>query len=306
MRLGAGPVGRRWGIIVPMGCRRTIGGVLTALSLASAPAALAAGPFDRQPDPAELVSMRLTLQESALTPGATTMLAVVFDIEPGWHLYWKNPGDTGMPIALRSIETPPGVEVEKVFWPAPERYAHTGLVDYIYEDQAVLLLRLRTSPAAKPDQGEIRVRAEWLVCREACLPGSGSADMPVRILPVGGVPKWNRADSRVFESALARLPMPPEVDPKAGVAAAWDGHTLVLTAKGADRLTWFPDEPYDAPPADALRDGSGAGGTLRVAYDDRARDFTRFTGVLAVERDGRTRWYTIETTGPGGASPVGP
>lgn len=301
----AGPMGSTMHRRVLSTWRRRATVAVSAAAAAGILASAVAGPFDGGPDPADRVSMRLALQRSALSPGATTLMALVFTVEPGWHIYWRNPGDTGMPITIRSITTPPGVEIGEIIWPTPERYVHTGLADYIYTGETALIVELMAAPDAPPGAGSIHVEADWLVCKDACFPGAGAVDLDVNILPVGQAPTWNQRDSDLFLSTFERMPLPTSVAREKGVTADWDGLTLVLSAPDADALTWFPMDPYDAPPGDPVRDGAAAGPTLRVGYDDRARGFGLFTGVLVVHADGRTRAYTIETDGPGGATPHG-
>ncbi len=268
-----------------------------ALLLASAVAS--ASPFGREPTGDQLVKVRLELDHTSLTPGVETELAVVFRVEPRWHFYWRNAGDTGMPPSIR-LNLPPGVTAGEIRWPVPARYQHTRMLDYIYEGEVALLIPLTVAQDATPGDASITAQIDWLVCEKICLAGAGVATLGVRIAEVGAEVSRNQNAGPLFDSTRARLPQPADAAILAGVSARWDGLTLVLHAPGAERLEWFPYAPYDGPPADSIRDGAGNSDTLRVEYVPRARGFDTFRGVLAVRRVGTIEYYEIVSPGPGG------
>jgi thiol:disulfide interchange protein DsbD len=213
-------------------------------------------------------------------------LAFTFEIDPGWHLYWKNNGDTGMPIMLKLL-LPEGVTAGEILWPTPKRYEHSGgLLDYIYEDKVTLIVPVPSGWS----RGPIKPRAsiEFLVCQEACIPGERSLDL----FPV----KRPSSDWRERADALmARLPIPP------GDAAEWrwDGTTLVLEAKEAESMTFFPEAGENIRPVNPLRDGVAQGDTLRFAYRDAVRKADVVRGVLEVRnRDGSAAFYQVQAPAP--------
>ncbi len=255
-----------------------------------------ASPFGREPTGDQLVKVRLELEHTALTPGVETELAVVFRVEPRWHIYWRNAGDTGMPPSVR-LSLPPGVTAGEIRWPVPARYEHTRMLDYIYEGEIALLIPLAVAAETKPGEANIIAQIDWLVCEKVCLAGAGSASLGVRIAGAGAEVSRNPNAGPLFDSTRARLPRPADAAIEAGVSARWDGLTLVLHSPGAERLEWFPYAPYDGPPASPLRDGAGHSDTLRV---ERARALDEFRGVLAVGSAGRIEYYEIQIQGPGG------
>lgn len=268
-----------------------------ALLLASAVAS--ASPFGREPTGDQLVKVRLELDHTSLTPGVETELAVVFRVEPRWHIYWRNAGDTGMPPSIR-LNLPPGVAAGEIRWPVPARYQHTGMLDYIYEGEIALLIPLTVAADAKPGDAIITAQIDWLVCEKVCLAGAGVATLGVRIAEPGAEVSRNPNAGPLFDSTRARLPQQAEAAIRAGVSARWDGLTLVLHAPGAERLEWFPYAPYDGPPANPIRDGAADADTLRVEYVPRAKGFDAFRGVLSVRSAGAIEYYEIVSPGPGG------
>src|SRR5437870_1574840 len=69
--------------------------VVTAFTAGAAARAVA------PPDPQELVQVQLVAETPSIAPAATLWIDVRFAIKPGWHIYWRNPGDSGLPTAIR-------------------------------------------------------------------------------------------------------------------------------------------------------------------------------------------------------------
>jgi DsbC/DsbD-like thiol-disulfide interchange protein len=242
----------------------------------------------------EVVDVRATWLP--VIPGrAMPGFALTFTIEPGWHLYWKNSGDTGMPIMLK-LDLPAGVEAGEILWPTPKRYIHSGtLLDYTYEDEVTLLVPLAgmsdATGAAPIALG--RASIEFLVCQEACIPGERTIDLAVP----GGTEAGDASFAPNARLSLARLPGP------AGENAewAWEGTTLVLTAKAPDvaSVLFFPEGGRHARPANPIRDGEARGNVIRFEYRDAVRNADTVRGVLEVRNtSGASTFYQVEAPAP--------
>lgn len=116
------------------------------------------------------------------------LVAASLQHREGWHTYWQNPGDSGLPTELRwTLVLPQGdvmpLEPEgPIQWPTPQRFAVGPLANYGYVGQVYLAqsLRLPDAVVANPAllQGAmVRLEADWLVCEEVCIPGSGKAEL---------------------------------------------------------------------------------------------------------------------------------
>ena len=64
------------------------------------------------------VEAELIAERNALVPGTTATVALRLDIERGWHTYWRNPGESGLPTTL-AWRLPPGYVAGDIEWPAP-------------------------------------------------------------------------------------------------------------------------------------------------------------------------------------------
>jgi thiol:disulfide interchange protein DsbD len=240
-------------------------------------------------------TLRLATAAEKLTPGETE-IAVVFDIDPGWHLYWKNPGDTGLPPSIE-FDLPEGVELAgDLRWPAPKRYIHGGgrLLDYIYEKELALLQPVRIDSSLAGETVAIGASGTWLVCKEACLPGEGADRLMVEIASDASAAT---ADADLIERMSRRVPVSAG---ELGVRTSWDGLTLVIEAQDADRLEYLPLHPPLGGPANPIGDAAGFGEELRVPFDPKVREAAQVRGVVGVWRDGTTRYATITPAAPPG------
>ena len=150
----------------------------------------------------------------------------------GWHTYWKNPGDSGLPTQLE-WQLPPGVEAAEVDWPTPEKIFVGDLANYGYEGDVLLPVRLRFTPDFRPQANQqslpVGLKATWLVCKEECIPQSGEfkLDVPLR--------SSTALDGALFDAAWAARPQ----------TLSPDGHSLTLSADGKRLLLALHDLPKD-------------------------------------------------------------
>src|SRR5205814_2836930 len=87
---------------------------------------------------AEHLRVSLTSENSTITGGQVFWLGVQFQLEPGWHVYWINPGDSGEPPHVKWT-LPAGFQAGALRWPRPERISAASVTDYGYSG-AVLLM----------------------------------------------------------------------------------------------------------------------------------------------------------------------
>jgi thiol:disulfide interchange protein len=165
----------------------------------------------RSADGAGHTRASLHVETPSVAPGQTLWAAVRLDMDPGWHTYWKDPGDSGMATRIR-WQLPEGFVAGEILWPRPEVIKIPPLTDYGYHGEALLLVPL-TAPDPLPGK-EIRLsaRVDWLECKEICVPGKAELSLT---LPVSSAPTALGAESaRLFERARSKLPAPGE-DPYA-------------------------------------------------------------------------------------------
>ena len=129
-------------------------------------------------------SLGLISERAAVAPGDLFLVAANFDLdEDGWHIYWKNPGDSGLPPEVKWEQLPEGVEAGDFKWPAPHAIPLATLMNYGYEHQVVFPMEFKVP--TKPQAG--RQRHHYRRVRLPHLPGHlhSGADATVSLtLPV--------------------------------------------------------------------------------------------------------------------------
>lgn len=147
----------------------------------------------------ELRARLMVYAPQGIGPDKEVWLGLSFDHQRGWHTYWKNPGDSGLPTQL-SWTLPAGVQAGDIDWPAPQRLAFGPLTNYGYEGQVLLPVPIQIDARFTGESLPIKLHAEWLVCKTQCIPESGDFDL---ILPTGSAV---RGDEAKFRQALAARP----------------------------------------------------------------------------------------------------
>lgn len=119
----------------------------------------------------ELVNAQVIADTTAVVPGRSFHAGLLLKMAPGWHTYWKFPGDAGIPTEMK-WKLPPDWNVGEIRWPTPLRISEPGDIDiYGYHDE-VLLTQEITPPATISAQAvTLRAEANWLVCEKICIPG---------------------------------------------------------------------------------------------------------------------------------------
>lgn len=147
--------------------------LLTFFVLIAAPAAAQLAPRENAIRP-ELVA------EGPAVPGREVELAILMRTKPGWHGYWINPGDAGLPMKI-DWQLPEGASLSPLRFPVPDRLLVAGIVNYVYERDHAILTRLRV-PTSANGVLPIRASAQWLACTDkVCVPERGefALDLPV-------------------------------------------------------------------------------------------------------------------------------
>jgi thiol:disulfide interchange protein DsbD len=174
---------------------------------------------------AEHTTVELIAEDAAIVPGEGFDVAVRFKMEPHWHIYWKNPGASGLPLEI-TWDLPEGIEAGEIEWPAPKRIPLAGLVNYGYEGTATFIVPMTASEGLAVGQ-TLTLKADlfWLICKEICLPGDASLE---RTLPVADSSEIG-PEKAAFVAARASQPKVPD---DWTVSAAMDDGAILLEIVG--------------------------------------------------------------------------
>jgi thiol:disulfide interchange protein DsbD len=168
----------------------------------------------------------LAAETDGAAPGSTLYVAVVQKIDKGWHTYWRNPGDAGEATAI-TWTLPPGWKAGDIVWPAPQRLPVGPLMNYGFENQAVLAVPIEVPADAKPGQAaHLAAKVDMLVCADVCVPQTANLTLDVPI--TAGAAPVDAAWGGQIAHALAAAPKP------SGLAATWQlaGQTLRVAVAG--------------------------------------------------------------------------
>ncbi|MDP3920249.1 MAG: protein-disulfide reductase DsbD family protein [Candidatus Omnitrophota bacterium] len=149
---------------------------------------------------AELVS-----EVRSLRPGQNFWIGLRLKMDRGWHTYWKNPGDSGLPTEIQ-WELPPGFSSGEIEWPYPGFLRYPPLAAYGYSGEIVLLTQMQVADSV-PASGTqvIRAKAKWLSCKLICIPGE--ADLEMKLPVRGEMPEIDPLWIKRFAQARERLPL---------------------------------------------------------------------------------------------------
>ncbi len=147
----------------------------------------------------------LSLAQGVPAAGGTVTLGLHQRIAPGWHTYWRNPGDSGEPTKI-AWTLPQGFSASDIVWPHPERLPFGQLANYGYSDEVLLRVNVVVPAGIKPGDNVTFVgNASWLVCNEICIPEEAVLDLTLPI--VDGAPALNEQWRPAFDAAAKRVPV---------------------------------------------------------------------------------------------------
>jgi hypothetical protein len=250
--------------------------ILTTLALQTA--VLLADPAAAGPEASPTVvaehpvAAKLVTDATAIAPGGPFLAGVELRMRPGWHVYWKNPGDAGLSTEL-TFDLPEGFSVGPIHYPVPETFEQPGAIrGFGYAHPVILFAEITPPRSLEPGASvPIGVKVDWLACERVCIPGGAAL---ATTLPVAE----QATLSLVGEAWRSELPMDgegirPFIDSvrslrgeNGRVAYEVELRWLAMPPTGVE---WIPDTP------DAIEiEGTTvhtAGQTTRVTFEAIAR-----------------------------------
>ena len=176
---------------------------------------------------------------SGFQPGGPVEVGLLLTHAPDWHTYWKNSGESGLPTTIE-WRLPTGATAEPMRWPTPKRFQLGPLANYGYDGTVLLSSAFTLNGGPSSEQVTIGVSANWLACRQECVPESAELTLTLPTISA------HTGDRAFFEAA--RRSWPHESSTPAtmrvvdgqlkldveGVSAPWQGQ----------RLDLFPETEY--------------------------------------------------------------
>jgi thiol:disulfide interchange protein DsbD len=126
------------------------------------------------------VQASLLADVKTVKPGESFDVGVLLKIDPDWHIYWENPGESGAPTRAVII-APQGVAVDAVRYPLPTSFTQPGdIKGYGYENEVMLIARVTVPKDWKPGNSiDLSADVSWLNCKDICLPGNAKPQLSI-------------------------------------------------------------------------------------------------------------------------------
>ena len=228
-------------------------------------------------------TLELIAEKQWIAVGHPFNLALRFELEKDWHVYWVNPGDSGEPPRV-TWDLPAGIKAGAIEWPAPRRLGTATIVDYGYEDAVTLVIPMHAD-ATFSSQSPVQIAAnvKVLVCREMCIPSKAqvSLTLPVKLQP----PPASVQSTQFFTEARKAWPRPVPASWKFAIAQTND--SFVLTGNLGRKITdaiFFPlaeSQVSNAAPQTLVPTATGFTLTLRKS-DQLLKPIARLKGILVL------------------------
>jgi thiol:disulfide interchange protein len=188
-----------------------------------------------------------------IRPGEKALIAMRFRCDPHFHIYWKNPGDAGQSPTVEWQEKS-GTTVGDFVWPGPKMLDQSGVYNFVYEDETLLLMEVAV-PAGAKGALTFKGKAEWLECDDSgCWPHDKQVELT---LQVGAGNVAYKYDPKLY----------PALRPRLTTTATSDGKLLTVAVPAGEKLpqTWFPERGFVAPTATAKQKQAGGNVVFELA-----------------------------------------
>src|SRR5271155_3570879 len=252
--------------------------IMFASIAACVPIAVAQAPAESH------AKLELIAEDSSQMPGKPQWIGILFQLDPGWHIYWQNAGDSGEPPKI-TWNLPAGFIAGPIEWPAPKRLGSGSIIDYGYEDQVLLMAPIR-APMSFDYEGRPNVQfvadVKYVVCREICIPGKAHLALALPLTNDAQAREWHEQ----FEQARKEIPKPAPAAWKISARAAQNN--LILSIAGAPQTksaTFFPQAAgiiENSAPQVLATDRAGIHLTLKVS-EQAAGPPTQLKGVVVLD-----------------------
>ena len=195
------------------------------------------------------------------------LLALNFENNSGWHTYWKNPGDAGLPISARFSIDGKNLVLTPLEWPIPQKFREQGdIITFGYTDAYSLFFRTPENFFTLYKGKNLDISSELLLCKEVCIPQKKNLSIPVDIEYGKELSAQKKAK---LENRLTSLPeaisVPVYLDITLGVNKSQKGFVFLyslsknvtLRKKNLDILTPFPHNLFDFKHESLKKDKNG-------------------------------------------------
>ena len=262
----------------------------------AAAAAPFGGAFGGNEKPA--VTAEIVADRTAGTPKAVYKVGVLLKHAPGWHTYWKFPGDSGYSTSV-TWQLPRRWEMTPLDWPLPKRITTGPVTSFVYQGDVLLPFKLDI-PWGTPygTSGTIRAKVEWLACKEQCVPGETEVKftVPVKVAsdPSPAAPLFDLTSRNT-----------PEVVEQTDIKAVIEDNRIRidfprLAGRIDRRVEFIPTDgrQIDFKGPERIERAHGVTSLYLTSHKDLAANPESLTGIIVADGGPLERGWAIETTLP--------
>lgn len=120
------------------------------------------------------VKIEIISSKHTISKGDTVIFSVRFSLAKGWHIYWLNPGDAGEPTKISVFTNLPQQDSLTPLYPIPNYSSKAGIVTFDYHTKVDFPFKLYIPQDFANNTLTLAVKANWLICREGCIPGKAN------------------------------------------------------------------------------------------------------------------------------------
>lgn len=205
--------------------------VVAAWCVIGLPPALAQDPAASAWERNDHAQVRLVSATTAAGEADSVRLGLHFRLAPGWKIYWRSPGDAGLPPRI-DWSGSQNVAAATIRWPAPERFELFGLDTFGYGGEVVLPIDLQ--PARAGEAVRLAARVDYLICEQICIPYEASL-----AFALAAGPARPSAHAHLIDRFNARVPGDGKASGLTIERATWSGGESPVLSVTAAALTPF-------------------------------------------------------------------
>lgn len=233
-------------------------------------------------------TIEIISESKTMNAGDKLLLGLQFKLSPGWHTYWKNPGDAGEGASV-TWSLPEGIKASEILWPGPETIPVEPLMTFGYEDEITLLTNISASEAAV-FPAILKAKISWYTCKDICVPQEANLELTIK----GGD---KRDTSFTNQLSTILLDLPTNLPSQHRVEALDDSYFLQMELKNDASINsayFFPEEygliSYSKKQITEINNNSLS---LQVPGSEVDLKLQKFAGVLLLNSQNSSQFFNV-------------
>jgi len=184
--------------------------------------------------------VRLVSEQDAVVGGNTFWVGIDMVLDDGWHVYWQNPGDSGLAPRIK-WQLSEGVSAGEIHWPYPQRLDVAPLTSYGYEHEVLLLVPVRVDAKLQTSKDiNIHARVDWLTCMNMCMPGQAELNLSLPVMSNNSRVTFN-GFRKSFDQTRQNLPqLVPAITSQAVLAGDQWHLTIQTPITDQETIAFYP------------------------------------------------------------------